>query len=187
MFFEVRQVRKEWQSFVKGETKKARSQVKDWGWYSLLLSHLFLIKENTSDFSLSVSKIATRLSGTSSSEWTLVSLITKWRLHWGTNSLIVSYYCLLYKLQTEPEVKPASLRTAFAMQLQSRSTILQSVSGFVYELNNWLANIRSALVVAQVTSLDQPLYFVFTAYHKLSLNPWTSLQTVSENQAQSHP
>ena len=33
-----------WDS-VKWERKQARSQVEDWGWYSLLLSHLSLVKE----------------------------------------------------------------------------------------------------------------------------------------------
>ena len=42
----------------------------------MLLSHISLIKENTSNFSLFVSKIATHLSGTRSSEWTLVFQIT---------------------------------------------------------------------------------------------------------------
>ena len=44
----------------------------------------------------------------------------------------------------ELEVNPASLRTAFAMQVQSRSMLLQSISGFclwteqlIYKLPNW--------------------------------------------------
>ena len=61
---------------VRGEKEQARNQAKDWGWYSLLLSYLFLVKENESNFNLFVSKIATRLSGTSSSEWTIDFPIT---------------------------------------------------------------------------------------------------------------
>ena len=48
---------------------------------------------------------------------------------------LLVYICLLYKLQTEPKVKPASLQTSFSMQLKSRSMLLQSISGLVYELN----------------------------------------------------
>ena len=43
---------------------------------SLFPSYLFLIKENKSSFSLFVSKVATSLSGTNSSAWTLVFPIT---------------------------------------------------------------------------------------------------------------
>ena len=51
-------------SSIKGERKQARSQAKDLGWCSLLLSYLSYIKEITSYFELFVSKIATHLSGT---------------------------------------------------------------------------------------------------------------------------
>jgi len=54
-------------SSIKGERKQARSQAKDYGWCSLLLSYLSYIKENTSYFELFVSNIATRISGTSRS------------------------------------------------------------------------------------------------------------------------
>ena len=50
----------------------------------------------------------------------------------------------------EPEVKPASLRTAFDMQRQSRSMLLSLSPGFVYKLNYQFANLLIALVVALV-------------------------------------
>ena len=45
----------------------------------------------------------------------------------------------------EPEAKLASLRTAFLIQMQSRSMLLQSIFGFFYELNNRSANSLIAL------------------------------------------
>ena len=88
------------------------------------------IKENESSLYLFVSKIATSLSGNSSSEWTLFP-VTKWQLRWGANRSFVSLFVVCFiNLQTELEVKPASLRTTFAMQMQSRSMLLQSISGF---------------------------------------------------------
>ncbi len=61
----------------------------------MLLSYLLLIKENESNFSLFVSKIATRLSGTSSSEWTLDFPITiidayLYNFYWIFNHFMVS-------------------------------------------------------------------------------------------------
>ena len=51
----------------KGEKEQAENQTKDRGWYSLFLSYLFLVKESESNFNPFVSKIATHLSGTSTS------------------------------------------------------------------------------------------------------------------------
>ncbi len=67
VLFESEWSREEPKRSVKGEKEQAENQVKDRGWYSLLLSYLLLVKESESNFNLFVSKIATRLSGTSSS------------------------------------------------------------------------------------------------------------------------
>ena len=53
--------------------------------------------------------------------------------------------------------------------------------GFVYKLNNRFAKFLVALVVALITSLDQPLRFLFTVHHLPGLNPWTELQNLTQN------
>ena len=57
----------EWRRSIRRERNQARNQAQDRGWSPLFPSYLLLIKENESSFSLFISKIATSLSGTSSS------------------------------------------------------------------------------------------------------------------------
>ena len=81
----------------------------------------------------------------------------------------------------EPEVKWASLRTTFAIQVQSRSMLLQSISGFclwikqlVYKLSNFPCGSSRNL-------LGSTLDCWFTDYHFLGQNPWTELQSITQN------
>jgi len=66
----------EWRRSIRRERNQTRNQVQDWGWCPFFPSYLLILKEKESSFSLFVSKIATSLSGTSSSAWTLDFLIT---------------------------------------------------------------------------------------------------------------
>ena len=56
-----------WQGSIRRERNQARNQAQDRGWSPLFPSYLLLINGNESGFSLFVSKVATSLSGTSSS------------------------------------------------------------------------------------------------------------------------
>ena len=65
--------------------------------------------------------------------------------------------------------------------MQSRSTLLQSISGFVYNLNIWSTSSLLPFVVALVTSFRSTPDYQVTDHLIHGQKPWTELQSVTRS------